>query len=112
MPSGFIAMRIYRQWRRNSPIGNNGNGRLCDGGSEDFSSKTLRARNGSVPSVGSGFREGHKFASEWIGNAPFRNLKKKLFLLVFSYVLIEIICFASIVDRDRKVCIIRRCPHW
>ena len=26
-PCGFIAMRIYRQWRRNSPIGNNGDGR-------------------------------------------------------------------------------------
>jgi len=103
-------MRIYRQWRRNSPIGNNGNWRCVAVDVTIFCPKTLRARTGSVPSVGDGFREGHTFASGWIGSAPFQNLEKKSFLLVFPC-LIEIICFASIVDRDHKVCIIRRCPY-
>jgi len=49
---------------------------MCDGRRDDFCSKTLLARNGGVPSVGGGFRVGHKFASGWIGSAPFGNLEK------------------------------------
>jgi len=78
---------------------------MCGGGRDDFCPKTLRARNGSVPSVGSGFREGHKFASGWIGSAPFRNLEKVVPWV--SPCLIKIVCSASIIDRDRKVCISR-----
>ena len=82
---------------------------MCGSGRDDFCLKTLRTQNGSVPSVDSGFREGHKFASGWIGSAPFRNIEKVVPLVIPR--LIEIVCSASVVDRDRKVCIIRRCPH-
>ena len=62
LPSGFIAMQVYRQWRLNSLIGNNGEWRCGAVDVSIFIAERCEVETGSIPMVGSGHGEVVKFA--------------------------------------------------
>jgi len=84
-----------------------------------FVQKRCEVETESIPSVGGGLGEVGKFATGRIGSGPFGNLEKSRSWSL-SNALIEMVCCASIVDGDHKVCIItdvslvlvRWYPYW